>query len=226
MAVKASARKKAVKGAATAQNEETRADVRRKQLLVEAARLFAQQGFDGTSMRDIASAVGVMAGSLYYHFASKEDLFVAVHAAGMENIETAVRKALEGVEGPWERLETAAIAHCQALMGTSDFGSIITPRFPHSLERMWPLLIQQRDSYERLIMDLVLALDLPAEIDPKVFRLHFLGALNWTPTWFRPGGRLKVEDVGRQLVLMLQGAPGGAAATPSAKSRSPRIRKL
>jgi AcrR family transcriptional regulator len=174
-------------------------------LLTESARLFARQGFDGTSMRDIASASGVMAGSLYYHFASKDEIFVAVHGRGMEMIETAVREALEGVTDPWERLEACAVAHLESLIN-SDFRALITPTFPRSLERMWPTLINQRDSYETLVKQLVKDLDLPESIDQTVFRLHFLGALNWTPTWFRPNGGLKLANVARQLVRIMRGA--------------------
>lgn len=181
-----------------------RADLRRRQLLTESARLFALQGFDGTSMRDIASASGVMAGSLYYHFASKDEIFVAVHARGMEMIEASVREALEGVTDPWERLEVCAVVHLESLIN-SDFRTIITPTFPRSLERMWSTLISQRDSYERLVKQLVTDLNLPESIDPTVFRLHFLGALNWTPTWYRPNGGMKLADVARQFVLIVRG---------------------
>jgi hypothetical protein len=47
-------------------------------------------------------------------------------------------------------------------------------------------------------------LDLPETIDRKIFRLHFLGALNWIPTWYRSGSRLTPAEIGRQLVTMLR----------------------
>jgi hypothetical protein len=59
---------------------------RRLQIMTEAARLFATRGFDATKIRDIAAAAGILGGSIYYHFASKEEIFLAVHSAGMETI--------------------------------------------------------------------------------------------------------------------------------------------
>jgi AcrR family transcriptional regulator len=59
-------------------------NARRRQIMQEAAKLFGSRGFEATTIRDIASAAGILGGSIYYHFASKEDIFLAVHAAGME----------------------------------------------------------------------------------------------------------------------------------------------
>jgi AcrR family transcriptional regulator len=56
-----------------------RSDNRLSQILDEAARLFREKGYAATSMRDIAAAVDMLPGSLYYHFAAKEDLLVAVY---------------------------------------------------------------------------------------------------------------------------------------------------
>ncbi len=60
-----------------------RSDNRQPELLDAAAALFAQRGYAATSMRDIALAVKMLPGSMYYHFASKEELLVAVYEAGV-----------------------------------------------------------------------------------------------------------------------------------------------
>ncbi|MBP7063324.1 TetR/AcrR family transcriptional regulator [Ferrovibrio sp.] len=185
---------------------ESRALARRRIIITEAAKQFVKQGFDGTSMRDIAAASGIMAGSLYYHFASKEELFVAVHGTGMDLIEKAVRRAMAGLDDPWLRLEAAAAAHCETMLGGSDLGAIVTQHFSPSMAKIKPELIAQRDKYEILIKQLVADLDLPPSIPPAVFRLHYLGALNWLPTWYRPGQGLPVAQLGKLLVAMLRGA--------------------
>src|ERR1700752_2149636 len=59
-----------------------RQDNRRVQLLDAAARLFRERGFHATSMRDIAKAVGMLSGSIYYHFNSKEEMLLAVYEEG------------------------------------------------------------------------------------------------------------------------------------------------
>lgn len=183
---------------------DTSIGARRRQIMQEAARLFGTRGFEATTIRDIASATGILGGSIYYHFASKEDIFVAVHGAGMEKITQAVLDALEGVEDPWERLEAAAVAHCNDLLGSSEVPVIVSPYYSESLKALRETLVAQRDRYETVIAGLVEALDLPPGIDRSLFRLNFLGALNWMPTWYRASSRLSPAEIGRQLVLGLR----------------------
>ncbi len=155
-------------------------------------------------MREIAAAAGILAGSLYYHFASKEELFVAVHGAGMEAVEKAVRDALEGVSDPWGRIEAAAAAHAGALFSIEAIVTIVTPKFPASIGPLRAELVRQRDAYEQLIADLVEALRLPAGVDSKMFRLQFLGALNWMQTWYQPSGKLTPQELGARIVSVLR----------------------
>jgi AcrR family transcriptional regulator len=200
-----------------------RALARRQKIISESARQFVRQGFDGTSMRDIAAASGIMAGSLYYHFASKEELFVAVHGAGMQLIEKAVRRSLNGIDDPWLRLEAAAAAHCEALLHT-DLGAIVSPQFPSSMAKIQPRLIEQRDAYEQLIKRLIDDLKLPPELPARIFRLHFLGALNWVPTWYRANGSMSPSEIGRHLARMLRGLGNAALVETPAPARPRRAR--
>src|SRR5687768_5907230 len=86
------------------------------QLLDEAARLFRARGFEGTSMREIARAVGMLPGSLYCHFETKEALLLAVYIKGVEQISEAVQSAVEKHKDPWDRLEAASVAHLGAIL--------------------------------------------------------------------------------------------------------------
>ncbi|GGA78944.1 hypothetical protein GCM10011385_36370 [Nitratireductor aestuarii] len=170
----------------------------------EAAKLFGSQGFDATTIRDIAAAAGILGGSIYYHFSSKEDIFLAVHSAGIESITAAVLSAIEGIEDPWEQLEAAAVAHCKALLSSGELPVLVSPYYSESLKGMRDQLIDQRDRYDKIIAGIVDKLDLPPNINRSVFRLHFLGALNWMPTWYRPHPDKPPAELGRQLVAMLK----------------------
>lgn len=206
---------------------------RRQRIIIEAARLFAANGFEATSIRDIASASGILSGSLYHHFASKEEIFVGVHAAGMEILVGTMTAAIEGIDDPWDRLAAAAAGHCTALLEKGEYMVMVVPKFPASIGTHREELVRQRDGYERLIADLIAALDLPDGVDPRIFRLHFLGALNWTQAWYRPGSGIAPAEIGRQLVRMLhpgrkksaevpEPVPAGAKpAKPSRRSKAP-----
>ena len=151
------------------------------------ARLFARGGFDATSMRDIAGQAGMLAGSMYYHFPSKNDLIAAVYEEGVAEIDSAVDTALAGLDEPWPRLEAACVAHLKALLADSAHAAVMTADLSRLDPRLRRRLVTMRDGYERRFVELVAALPLAPGTDRTLWRLQLLGALNWTPTWYRPG---------------------------------------
>lgn len=164
------------------------ADNRRDRLLRVAARLFARHGYEATSMRDIAGAAGMLAGSMYYHFRSKEELVAATHGLGVRQVIDAVTAAIDGVDDPWQRLEAACVAQLQCLLGADDFAAVVRQEFSRVSPSLRRRLVAQRDEYEKLFGGLVAALPLPRGSDRRLLRLMLLGALNATPVWYRPGG--------------------------------------
>ena len=166
-----------------------RPDNRRTLLLDEAARLFGARGYDSTSMRDIATAVGMLPGSLYYHFPSKEDLLVAVYTIGMERMLEAVLVATRTASDPWDRLEAAAAAHLGTLLDKRGYAAAVIGGFSvNAAPSVRTELVRQRDRYEDTFRDLVAGLPLGPHQDRQFLRLALLGALNWTLAWYRPGG--------------------------------------
>ncbi len=166
----------------------TRQDNRRQSLLDAAARIFKEKGFDGATIRDIASAVDMLPGSVYYHFSSKEELFVAVHEEGIRRVLRDVNAALEVTTDPWQRLESACAAHLRAILDETDYAAVVIRSLPRPDDPTWRRLAELRNQYEALIRNIVDDLPLKGKIDRKYFRLTLLGALNWTQTWYRADG--------------------------------------
>jgi TetR/AcrR family transcriptional regulator, cholesterol catabolism regulator len=177
-----------------------RAAASRGRIVDAALELFSTRGFEGTSIRDIAAAVGMTTASLYYHFASKDDLFVIVHGLSIDAMTAAVEHAIAGVTDPWDRLEAAAQAHCTTLFETDGTRAILTARISGGLAGVNDALVAQRDSYERLVQKLVDDLLLPPDVDRKLVRLHIMGVINSLPDWFRRDGPLTAGDIGRQMI--------------------------
>jgi AcrR family transcriptional regulator len=175
----------------------------RRRLLDAAAGQFRRLGFSGASMRDIAGAAGMLAGSAYYHFPSKEMLFVAVHEEGIRRITAAVVSALAGVDDPWARIEAAARAHLSALLDGGDYAQVVIRDVPGDAHETHARLIALRDAYEQIFRDLVAALPLPPGVDKGRLRLMLLGALNWATRWYRPGGA-SPEEIARDFVALLR----------------------
>lgn len=161
----------------------------REALISVSAQLFAKGGFDATSMRDIAGEAGMLAGSMYYHFPSKNDLIAAVYEKGVAEIGAAVDAALENVRGPWARLEAACVAHLEALLADRAHAAVMTADLSRLEPRVRRRLVRMRDGYEKRFTALVAVLPLDARTDRKLWRLQLLGALNWTPTWYRATGK-------------------------------------
>ena len=102
-----------------------RADNRLPQILDEAARLFAERGFPATTIRDIVRGIDMLPGSLYYHFAAKEDLLAAVYAEGVKRISGHVHAAIAKRTDPWQRLTAACVAHLEALLDESAYAQVV-----------------------------------------------------------------------------------------------------
>jgi AcrR family transcriptional regulator len=164
-----------------------RQDNRRTHLLDAAARLFSERGFHATSMRDIAKVVGMLSGSIYYHFESKDEMLLAVYEEGVQRVAAAVEEAVERETEPWARLEAACAAHLRALVTFRDYARLMIQTTPDQAGSARSLVRELRHGYEKRFSDLIEALVLPPEIDPAYVRLLLFGALNWSQVWYRPG---------------------------------------
>ena len=180
-----------------------RVDNRLPLLLDEAARLFRAQGFHGTSIRDIVRAVDMLPGSLYYHFAGKEDLLAEVYAEGVRRISERVSAAVAAKTDPWARLEAACIAHLESLLEESDYAQVVIRVRPEDVPAAAAHLVALRDGYERLFVELIAALPLARGVDRSSLRLMLLGALNWSQNWYRPG-RDEPAAIARHFVGLLR----------------------
>ncbi len=180
-----------------------RADNRLPLILDAAARFFAQKGFGDASMRDIAGAAGMLPGSLYYHFASKEDLLVAVYAEGVRRIKAAVVPALASGGDPWSRLENVCAAHLGGLLEDSDYGQVVIRVRPDDAPAVARRLTALRDEYEATFAQALAGLPLPPRTDRRALRLMLMGALNWSQTWYRPG-KDSPQVLARRFVRLLR----------------------
>jgi AcrR family transcriptional regulator len=180
-----------------------RADNRLPQILDEAARLFAERGFPATTIRDIVRGIDMLPGSLYYHFAAKEDLLAAVYAEGVKRISGHVHAAIAKRTDPWQRLTAACVAHLEALLDESAYAQVVIRVRPGDVPEVAGPLTALRDRYESVFVDLIDALPLKPGVDRRALRLMLLGALNWSQTWYRPG-RDDPRAIARNFVALLR----------------------
>jgi AcrR family transcriptional regulator len=181
-----------------------RADSRLPQILDAAAAKFAAKGFPATSIRDIVQDVGMLPGSLYCHFATKEELLIAVYSEGVRRISAAVTAAVSRHSDPWERLEAACVAHLEALLDRSNYAQVVANVGPESAPALAATMVELRDGYERMFAGLISELPLPPRTSRRTLRLMLLGALNWAPTWYRADGGKPPRRLAREFVRLLE----------------------
>jgi AcrR family transcriptional regulator len=164
---------------------------RREELTREAARLFAEGGYHGTSMEDLAAAVGVQKASLYAHVRSKEDLLHELAQSGA----AAFHGALDGVDERLravERLRLALRAHLRVVAEQLDVATVFIREWRYlSGDRRAEFLAERRRYEERiraLFREGVETGELRTDLDTAAAALMFLSAANWAYTWLRPGG--------------------------------------
>ena len=181
-----------------------RGSSRLPRLLNEAAHAFALRGYAAASVREIVGPVGMLPGSLYCHFATKEALLVAVYKEGVERIGAAVDAAVAPLDDPWQRLEAACVAHLSSLLDQTDYSQVVIRVRPSDAPAAEAELVALRDSYERRFARLVGALPLARPTDRTMLRLMLVGALNWSQTWYRDGRGTSPEKIARRFVSLLK----------------------
>lgn len=164
--------------------------VARREVVVEAAaKQFAKHGYDATTMRNIAASTGILPGSLYYYFSSKEELFAAVHERAINHICTGVIRAINPEADPWTRLDQASRGYLEAMLNSSIYASLIVTEFPRRRsKKLRERLIADRQRFEQMFVEIVDELPLAPEVDRSYWRLALLGMLAWTYVWYKPSG--------------------------------------
>jgi AcrR family transcriptional regulator len=163
---------------------------RRTELTRAAARLFAEKGYHGTSVGDLAQALGVQKGSLYAHIDSKADLLWEVAREGAEAFHAALDAVPE--DGPvLERIEAALRVHLRVVAEQLDVATVFVREWRYLEGERRERFVAERRRYEERVRALFREGrefgQLRADLDDGTAALLALSAANWAYTWLRPG---------------------------------------
>ncbi|WP_309679238.1 TetR/AcrR family transcriptional regulator [Polaromonas sp.] len=175
---------------------------RRVELINAAARLFRRKGFDATSTRDIAAAVGMHSGSPFYHFKSKGALLYAVMDEGMrsaiERQTAALRAAEQAAPDAAAVLHLLIRNHVGVLLGPgSDFIPVMLYESRAITARQRVTLAKLQSEYESAWAPVLQALSQQGRLKGpvKLARLLIFGALNWSVQWFDAKKDASLDDL-------------------------------
>jgi TetR/AcrR family transcriptional regulator, cholesterol catabolism regulator len=188
---------------------------RREELTRIAARLFARQGYQGTSLADLAEELGVQKPSLYHHIAAKEDLLWEVAWEGANAFHAAL-DAVPADAPAAERVRLALRGHLGVVSGQLDIATVFVREWRYLEGERHEAFVAERRRYEERVRELFRAGveegQLRTDLDVATAALLFLSAANWAYTWLRPGaGTDQLAD--RLYAALLDGMRG--YATPS-----------
>jgi len=182
----------------------------RRRILDAGASAFRRDGYAAVKLKDIAALAGLQAGSLYYHFGSKEEIVEKVLELGVEGVARATRDAVEALgrdADPLTRLRAAIAAHLRFVLTESDYAVAnirILSQVPRAI-RVRHLRRQRRygSFWRGLFAEAAKAGRLRQDLDLSVVRMLTLGALNWSVEWYDAKGAEDPAAIAAHLSTMM-----------------------
>src|SRR5215468_7385059 len=167
----------------------------RQEILRAAARLFQQQGYDATSMNDVAAALKLSKGGLYHHFQSKDEILFDLMSHAMDITEERVLNPARAIPDPEERLRTVIRRHIAVVLSERDREITVMLHENHPLSPALRRQINARKKdyvhfLENLIAEAGRARGAETTVTPRAAAFALLGMINWIYQWYRPEGSL------------------------------------
>jgi AcrR family transcriptional regulator len=187
-------------------------DKRREAIVSAAAELYAQKGFKGASVAQLADACRTSKSLIYHYFPSKEDILYDVMASHLELLAEAAEEATASSgSDPRERLQAIAHSFMRLYSGAADRHRVLLNELENlPAERRADVIAKQRrivalvESQIREVRP-----DLASGAQARALTMLFFGMINWTHTWFKADGEMPAEALGDLAVdLMLNGLAG------------------
>jgi AcrR family transcriptional regulator len=212
----------------------TKSQTTRQAILHAAAGLFREKGYAAVSLRDIAEAVAMKTGSLYYHFDSKESLVEEILTLGTQGAMAASKAAVEalGAEAdPVDKLQAVFTAHTCFLHDEEDFASAnlkILQQVPPAIRERHVRQDRAYADYVSIIIDEIAATHgFAPGIDASILRMLTFGAMNWSISWYDPKGRTPGQIADQLMTLVRRGALAtpqidARPAPPAGKAKKPK----
>lgn len=171
---------------------------REDQLLEAATKLFKEKGYHNTSMQDLADALGVQKGSLYYYIDSKAELLRRLLERATNFLGSRIDEVYATDLSSPDKLRQALENHAQAMMNHLDLVAVYLNEYRNLPPQRLEKALAVRKHYEQVLMQILQdGIDRgdfrPVNVKMAVFGL--LGMLNWTHQWFSPNGEFSSQEI-------------------------------
>lgn len=183
-------------------------DSPRGRVLRAAAHLFRSQGYERTTVRDLARVVGIQSGSLFHHFSSKEEILCAVMEEAISYNFARMEQAVAAGRNPREQLLGLIRAELESINGdTGDAMSVLVYEWSALSADKQAHLLAMRERYEALWVAVLAEARAQGLLhhDPFLWRRLLGGAIGWTGMWFKRDGSLTLDAVAEMTLEMALG---------------------
>lgn len=182
-------------------------DYRAVEIYREAAAIIFNKGFDATSMGDIANAVDLTKGGLYYYIKGKKALLFAIMDFAMNRLEAEVLEPARKEEDPEQRLSILLAGHVDLVLEDAAAMTIMVTEEDGLEEKHRDQIRQRKRAYAEFLRDAITAV-LDAHhrtdvIDPAVAAFSVLGMITWVVRWYHEDGRLGREEIADQITSLI-----------------------
>ena len=208
----------------------SRRELLQESILEAASTLFIQRGFQGTSMGDIAEAMGVTRTAIYYYFRNKEAILreLTTEITGMAGKQAA--QVDDTNSDPMEALRQLVLQHARLILGHPLQFRVVE----RNEENLSPTLRKEAEASRRLVLSrfqAVIEAGMQAGqfriVDPKIAAFAILGMCNWSAWWFSASGKVPLEDVAQMLATFaLQSVVRGEERRSRENSVDESLRQL
>lgn len=187
-----------------------RYDRRRQEMTYAAAKVFAQRGYDQTTMQDVASSMGLATGALYHYFGSKEQLLISICDQLIEPLLARARELMVGDGRPRDKLQ-ALVRLWVANVVEYRNHMLVFQQERHAIESgpQWRAVRDSRKAFERLVEHALEQAGAtgPSNVDNRLALLALLGMVNHTAQWYQPRGRFSPTRIADGYLGLLLGRP-------------------
>ncbi|UOQ77701.1 TetR/AcrR family transcriptional regulator [Hymenobacter sp. 5516J-16] len=184
----------------------TRKTNKRQLILEEAAKLFKQKGFGGTSMRDLAGEVGIEAASMYNHIKSKDEILELI-CFRVSSTYISQLAEIEATQAPYvEKIKSLIRLHIRLMIEDGAAVSVANHDWKYLPEPALTAFKDARKQYEKGFAALIEQGIAAGEFQPvnvSVALFTILSAVRWVELWYRPGRELSAEELEANIVTML-----------------------
>ena len=175
-------------------------------LLLTAAKLFNQKGYERTTVRDIATAVGIQSGSIFHHFKTKEDILKAVMTETIIYNTKKMRTKILLADTAKE--EVLALIYCEleSIIGdTGDAMAVLVYEWRSLSGDNQIDILKLRDDYESLWITSLNHAKEQGYLEGNVFilRRFLTGALSWSKTWFNTQGNISIDELANEALRLV-----------------------